>query len=93
MAITVRIPTPLQRLSGGMPQVQCSAANVVELIEELERKHPGIKGHLTEGGRVRQFINVYVNGEDIRTLNAEATALKDGDVVTILAAIAGGRPG
>jgi len=90
MPITVRIPTPLQQLSGGRPEVQCDAADIAGLVESLERQHPGMKERLTEGGRLRRFVNVYVNGEDVRSLGAERTTLKDGDVVTILAAIAGG---
>ena len=68
----------------------CSATDVAGLLEALETAHPGMKQRLTESGKVRRFINIYVNGDDIRTLGAEATALKDGDAVVIIAAIAGG---
>lgn len=91
MSVTVRIPTPLQGLTGGKSEVACSATSVAGLLEALEIEHPGLAERLCEGGRVRRFVNVYVNGEDIRTLAAEATALKDGDAVAIIAAIAGGR--
>jgi len=91
MPVTVRIPTPLQRLSGGKSEVVCSATSIAGLLEALEMDHPGIKERLTEGGKVRRFINIYVNGEDIRALGAETTALKDGDTVAIIAAIAGGN--
>jgi len=90
MPVTVRIPTPLQRLTGGNSEVACNAANISELLEALEKEHPGLRERLTEGGKVRRFINIYLNGEDIRTLGAETTALKDGDTVAIIAAIAGG---
>lgn len=90
MPVTVRIPTPLQRLTAGKTEVACSATSIAGLLEALEIEHPGMKERLTEGGKVRRFINVYVNGEDIRTLGAEATAIKDGDAVAIIAAIAGG---
>jgi len=90
MMVTVKIPTPLQMFSGGKSEVACSASNIAELVQALEQEHPGLRDRLVEGGRIRRFINIYVNGEDIRTLSAEATVLKHGDVVTIIAAIAGG---
>jgi len=88
--VTVRIPTPLQQLSSGKSEVVCSAGSIAGLLEALELEHPGMKERLTEGGKVRRFINIYVNGADIRTLGAETTELKDGDTVAIIAAIAGG---
>lgn len=91
MSVTVRIPTPLRQFSGGRSEVACDAATVAGLVDALERDYPGIRERLTEGGKIRRFINLYLNGEDIRSLNAEATALKDGDAVTIIAAIAGGK--
>ena len=90
MAITVRIPTPLQRLTNGKAEVECSVKNVKELVDALERDYPGMQERLSEGGRIRRFINVYVNDEDIRFLNKEETALKDGDTISIVPAIAGG---
>jgi molybdopterin synthase sulfur carrier subunit len=90
MAIKVRIPTPLQRLTEGKAEVECSAGNVVELIDALEKDYPGMKERLSEGGKVRRFINIYVNEEDIRFLNKEDTALKEGDSISIVPAIAGG---
>ncbi len=90
MAIKVRIPTPLQRITNGNAEVECSVKNVAELIEALERDYPGMKERLSEGGKVRRFINFYVNDEDIRFLNKEETALKDGDTISIVPAIAGG---
>lgn len=90
MSVTVRIPTPLQMLTGGKSEVACAATSVAGLVEALEQAHPGMRERLTEGGKIRRFINIYVNGEDVRSLSAEATALKDGDAVTIIAAIAGG---
>lgn len=90
MAITVRIPTPLQMLTNGKPEVVCSVKNVKELVDALERDYPGMRERLSEGGKIRRFINVYVNDEDIRFLNKEETALKDGDTISIVPAIAGG---
>jgi molybdopterin synthase sulfur carrier subunit len=91
MAIKVRIPTPLQKLSNGKAEVECSAKNIAELIEVLEKDYPGMKERLSEGGKIRRFINIYVNEEDIRFMNKEDTTLKDGDNISIVPAIAGGR--
>jgi sulfur-carrier protein len=91
MAVTVRIPIPLQNLTGGKGEVECGAGNIAELVDALERAYPGIKGRLSEDGRIRRFINIYVNEEDVRFLNKEETSVRDGDVVSIVPAIAGGE--
>jgi molybdopterin synthase sulfur carrier subunit len=91
MAIIVRIPTPLQKLTNGKAEVECSAKTVLELVDALEKEYPGMKERLSDGGKIRRFINIYVNEEDIRFVNKEETALKDGDSVSIVPAIAGGR--
>lgn len=90
MAVTVRIPTPLQKLTGGQESVEGQAGTVMELISFLEAKHQGIAERISEGGKVRRFVNIYVNEEDIRFLKAEETEIKDGDEVSIVPAIAGG---
>lgn len=90
MGVKVRIPTPLQKLTDGRSEVECAAANVTELVEALEKDYPGMKERLTDDGRVRRFINIYVNDEDIRFMNKELTELKDGDSISIVPAIAGG---
>jgi len=90
MAIKVRIPTPLQKLTNGNAEVACSAKNVSELLDAIEKDYPGMKERLSEDGRVRRFINIYVNDEDIRFMEKEATVLKDGDTISIVPAIAGG---
>ena len=90
MAVTVRIPTPLQRLTDGKADVVVNAKNVSELIDALEKDYPGMKERLSDGGKVRRFINIYVNDEDIRFSNKENTVLKDGDIISIVPAIAGG---
>lgn len=90
MAVKVRIPTPLQRLTGGNEEVEGRAGTVIELINDLENRHPGIAERISEGGKVRRFVNIYVNEEDIRFLQAEQTVVKDGDEVSIVPAIAGG---
>ena len=91
MTMTVRIPTPLQKLTNGQAEVECAANNVLELVEALEKDYPGMKERLSDNGKIRRFINIYVNEEDIRFVNKEDTALKDGDSVSIVPAIAGGR--
>ncbi len=91
MAIKVRIPTPLQKITSGKAEVECRAKNISELVEVLEKDFPGMKERLSEGGKIRRFINIYVNEEDIRFLSKEETTLKDGDNISIVPAIAGGR--
>jgi len=92
MTITVRIPQPLQKQTQGKELVEAAGDNIKALIDNLEVNFPGIKGRLCdEGGKVRRFINLYVNEEDIRFLQGEATPLKDGDEVSIIPAIAGGE--
>ena len=91
MAVTVRIPTPLQRLTNSQGEVLCEGSTVTELLADLERRHPGIKERICdESGKLRRFVNVFVNEEDIRFLQGDQTAIKDGDEVSIIPAIAGG---
>ncbi len=91
MSVSVRIPTPLRKLTGGADEVAIEGANVGEIIENLEAAHPGLKERLCdEAGEIRRFVNVYVNDEDVRFLEGRSTALKDGDEVSIVPAIAGG---
>ncbi len=88
---SVRIPTPLRKLTSDKDEVNISAANIAQLIDEMESQYPGIKSRLCdESGNVRRFINLYVNNEDIRFLNGKETALNEGDIVSIIPAIAGG---
>ena len=90
MAVTVRVPTPLRRLSGGAV-VQADGGNVGALIDDLETKYPGFRDRLCEDdGTLKRFINLYVNGEDIRYASGLETALKDGDEVSIIPAVSGG---
>jgi molybdopterin synthase sulfur carrier subunit len=90
MAVKVRIPTPLQRLTNGQEVVDAEAGTVIGLVEELEKKFPGFGERVSEGGKIRRFVNIYINEEDIRFLQAETTEVKDGDEVSIVPAIAGG---
>lgn len=91
MAIKVLIPTPLQKFTKDQATVECSGATIDELMNELETQFPGIKARLCDdAGNLRRFINFYVNSEDIRFLEGQSTALKDGDEVSIVPAVAGG---
>jgi sulfur-carrier protein len=88
---SVRIPTPLRRLTGEKDEVLVEAATIGNLIEELESQFPGMKQRLCdEDGNVRRFINLYVNNEDIRFLKGTDTELQETDIVSIIPAIAGG---
>ena len=92
MGITVRVPTPLRRLTDGQGEVEVEARTVKEAIEKLEEMYPGFKERiLDEKGNLRRFVNLYVNDEDIRFLKGVDTDLKEGDVLSIVPAIAGGR--
>jgi molybdopterin synthase sulfur carrier subunit len=93
MAVKVRIPTPLQRLTQGKEEVAGKAGTIIGLIGDLEAQYPGIAERISEGGKVRRFVNIYVNEEDIRFLQSEQTPVKDGDEVSIVPAIAGGNRG
>ncbi len=90
--IKVRIPTPLRPMTGGKNEVEIAGNTIAEMIENLGTAYPGIKERLyDENGEVRRFINIYVNEEDIRFLTGKDTPLKEGDEVSIIPAIAGGR--
>jgi len=92
MAIKVRIPTPLQKLTQNQGEVDVAGASVKDVLANLEKQFPGMKERLyDEKGGLRRFINFYVNDEDIRFLQGDTTALKDGDELSIVPAIAGGK--
>jgi molybdopterin synthase sulfur carrier subunit len=87
----VRIPTPLRKLTNNEELVEVTADSIGGAITELQTRYPGIKERLLdESGQVRRFVNVYVNEEDIRFLQNQATPLKEGDEISIIPAIAGG---
>jgi molybdopterin synthase sulfur carrier subunit len=91
MSIHVRIPTPLRKLTGNQELVEASGSTIDEIVESLEKNHPGIKERICdEEGNIRRFVNVFVNDEDIRFMNDKATPVKDGDEISIVPAIAGG---
>ena len=91
MAITVRIPTPLRRVTDGQDKVNTEGATVREIIDSMENQFPGIKERLCdENGDLRNFVNVFVNGEDVRFLEGIDSAAGDGDEISIVPAVAGG---
>ncbi len=92
MAVKVRIPSPLMKMTNNQSEVAAEGNNVKEVFNNLESQFPGIKERLyDENDQLRRFVNVYVNDEDIRFADGEDTALKDGDEVSIIPAIAGGE--
>ncbi|HEY4570622.1 MAG TPA: ubiquitin-like small modifier protein 1 [Kribbella sp.] len=91
MAIEVKIPTILRTYTAGAKSVEAKGDTVAALIDDLDGNHPGLKGRLlTDGGELHRFVNVYVNDEDVRFTGSLDTKLTDGDVVTVLPAVAGG---
>ncbi len=87
-----RIPGPLRSLSGGHPTVSVEAFDLQGAIERLEEKHPGFKRRLLdEQGEPRQFVNIYLNDEDIRLGEGLRSPLKESDEISIVPAVAGGR--
>ena len=91
MAIKVRIPTPLMKLTDNQSEVSAEGETISDIINNLESQFNGIKDRICEeSGAPRRFINIYVNEEDIRFLQGEKTTVKDGDEISIIPAIAGG---
>ena len=91
MGVTVRIPTPLRRMTSGADKVELEVADLSQMIDRLESDYPGFKERLLdEEGELRYFVNIYVNGEDIRFDQGLRTAIKSGDEVSIVPAVAGG---
>lgn len=91
MAIKILIPTPLQKFTNEQAAIESSATSIAELVDSLETSFPGIKARLCdEEGKLRRFLNFYVNSEDIRFLQGAETPLQDGDEVSIVPAVAGG---
>jgi sulfur-carrier protein len=91
MAIEVIIPTPLRGMTNNLDTVMAEGSTISEVIEHLNTQFPGIKERLAdEQGNLRRFVNIYVNGEDVRFLEDKATAVKSGDEISIVPAIAGG---
>jgi molybdopterin converting factor small subunit len=91
MPVKVIIPTPLRAYTGKLDSVELQANNVAEALDGLTRRFADLKKHLySDDGRLRSFVNVYVNDEDIRYMEKDQTPLRDGDIVSIVPSIAGG---
>ena len=91
MSKKVRIPTPLRKLTNNEELIEVSGSTIGEIIAELQTRYPGFQERLLdENGQIRRFVNIYVNEEDVRFLDNQNTALKEGDEVSIIPAIAGG---
>ena len=89
--IMVRIPTPLRRITNGQAKVELEASNMADLIDGLEMQFPGVKERLVDDtGELRYFVNIYLNGEDVRFLQGLSTATQTGDEISIVPAVAGG---
>jgi molybdopterin synthase sulfur carrier subunit len=92
MAVKVRIPTPLRKITGGNDEVTAEGKNIAEIIDDLEKNYPGLKERICEAdGTLRRFVNLYLNDEDIRFMNNLETEISESDELSIIPAIAGGR--
>lgn len=91
MAVTVKIPTPLRTLTNNDDSCDVDAATLGDVVMALEATYPGMRERLLdEGGEIRRFVNIFVNGEDVRFLDGLTTTLDTGDEVSIVPAVAGG---
>jgi molybdopterin synthase sulfur carrier subunit len=91
MSVNVRIPTPLRKLTNELDVVPADGGTLSAAIEGLESAYPGLKERICdERGDIRRFVNIYVNGEDVRFLSGLETSLKAGDEISIVPAVAGG---
>ena len=91
MGVMVRIPTPLRRMTNGKDKVEVESANLSELVEKLNGEFPGFKDRLVdEEGELRYFVNIYLNGEDVRFMDGLNTSTSEGDEISIVPAVAGG---
>ncbi|MEE2881112.1 MAG: ubiquitin-like small modifier protein 1 [Chloroflexota bacterium] len=92
MGVMVRIPTPLRRMTNGLDKLEMNESTLSNMIDELETNYPGFRERLIdENGDLRYFVNIYVNGEDVRFLDGLATQTNSGDEISIVPAVAGGR--
>ena len=92
MSVTVRIPAPLRKVTGERDVVTADAGgSLLEIISRLDQEYPGLKERICdENGELRRFVNLYINGEDVRFLSGLETPVKAGDEVSIVPAVAGG---
>lgn len=91
MSATLYVPTPLRKLTNGKSKVEFSASSVEDIITRADSEFPGFRDRVVDSdGEIKRFVNVFVNGVDIRTLQGKATPVKDGDEVSVIPAMAGG---
>ena len=91
MAVTVRIPAPLRKVTNDKDRVEVDAENLADMVQAMEEQYPGIKERLLdEAGELRHFVNIYVNGEDVQFFDGLETAISESDEVSIVPAVAGG---
>ncbi len=90
MAVEVKVTANLQKLLAGRRSIQAEGSTVRELLDDIERRHPGFKEMVMSDGQIHRFVNVYLNDEDIRFLGQLDTPLKEGDIISVLPALAGG---
>jgi molybdopterin synthase sulfur carrier subunit len=91
MSVLVRIPTPLRRMTNGQDKVEVESSTLADMVDSLESSYPGLKERLIdENGELRYFVNIYLNGEDVRFLQGLETSTATGDEVSIVPAVAGG---
>jgi molybdopterin synthase sulfur carrier subunit len=92
MSAIVRIPTPLRKVTNGEDKASVEGGTMSEVVESLENQFPGLKDRICEpSGELRSFVNVYINGEDIRFVDGMASSIASGDEISIVPAVAGGR--
>jgi len=91
MSVKVQVPLPLRGLTGGLSEVEATGSSIREIIGDLEASYPGIRERIFKGDQeLSRFVSIFVNGEDIRLLEGQETAVSEGDVITILPLVAGG---
>ncbi len=90
MSVTVRVPTQLRSLTGGAAEVEAAGGTLAEVIADLEDRHPGFAERLTQDGKLRRFVNVYIGDDDVRFLDGVDTQVAPGATVAIIPAVAGG---
>ncbi len=94
MSVVVRIPTPLRGMTNGQGKVEVAASSMGGLIDQLDEAYPGIKARLVdESGQLHYYVNLYLNGEDVRFMDGLGTSANSGDEVSIVPSVAGGSPG